>query len=456
MNRPALDLTVAIVTLGCAKNVADTDLLAGQLLASGIRVIPEPDRADAILINTCAFLTSSQEESIETILSLAEAKRTAPPARLVVIGCLAQRHGASLLEEIPEIDLLVGPGEIHSLAPRLRTLLRGKKNGSRLHLGGMESVEERWELRVVSEHCHTAYVKISEGCDRSCSFCVIPHLRGRHRSRSREGIVREVRALAKAGVREVNLVAQELTAYGIDLYGRPSLPALLADLNEIERIEWIRLLYTYPTQWSDDLIAAIRELPRVVPYVDLPIQHVDEEILRAMRRPPFEKTRRLLERIREEIPGVAVRSTLITGFPGEGEPQFESLLDFVSRYRFDALGVFPYSPEPGTPAVDLPDAVDERVRIERSEEVLARQMDVSLARNRARIGQNVRLLLDATDGMGDWTGRHAGQAPEVDGVTHLRDGPDGTLRPGVFVEAVITAAEAYDLTARLGATREIG
>ena len=457
MSGPERRPRVSILTLGCAKNVADTDLLAGQLLREGIGVTPEPAEADAILINTCAFLTASQEESIEAILQMVERKKEAPGCRLVVIGCLAQRHGASLIEEIPEIDLLVGPGEVHTLAPRLRALLgNGGDPGGRVHLGGTDRVEERWEIRVVSQGRHSAYIKISEGCDRACSFCVIPKLRGGHRSRTREGIAREVATLAASGVREINLVAQELTAYGIDLYGRPSLAELLADLDAIDGVAWIRLLYTYPSNWSDRLLEAIRNLGHVVPYIDLPIQHVSEPILRAMRRPPFDRTRALLDRFRKEIPGVTVRSTLITGFPGEGEGEFRELLDFVSAYRFDALGVFAYSPEEGTDACRLPEPVPEVLREERREKVLALQRRVSLDRNRARVGRKLTLLLDAVDGKGDGIARHAGQAPEVDGVTRLRGAGAGGLRPGCMMDAVVTDADAYDLEARPAGTREGG
>jgi ribosomal protein S12 methylthiotransferase len=455
--RPPL---VHIVTLGCAKNLADTDLLAGQLLASGFRIAPVPDDADAIVVNTCAFLASSQKESVEAILELAalkEQRADGNPLRLVVAGCLSQRHGVPLLEEIPEIDLLVGPGEIHGIAPRLEKLIRSGPNGDgRIRLGGMDSVEERWEIRVVSGARHSAYVKISEGCDRSCTFCVIPRLRGGNRSRTRESIVSEVRTLAAGGVREVNLVAQELTAYGLDIYGRPALAELLRDLDRCEGIEWIRALYLYPSNWNEDLIAAFRDLPRVCRYIDMPIQHVAEGVLRRMKRPGGARTRRLLERLRTEIPGVALRTTLIAGFPGETDADFEELLSFVRDFRFDHLGAFAFSPEDGTPAAELDGQVPARLRKTRRSRILAAQREASLERNRARVGTRVRIMVDTLGPGGFPVGRHAQQAPEVDGVTRLRVAGDGGFAPGEMIDAVVTAAGVYDLVARPANRREIG
>lgn len=440
---------VSVITLGCAKNVADTDLLAGQLLRQGITVTGELRDADAILVNTCAFLTSAQEESIETILEIAEEKKQRSDQLLVVVGCLAQRHGQSLIDQIPEIDILVGPGEVHTLAARLQELIEnGCRNGDRLHLGGMESVEESWTERVVSDFKHSAYVKISEGCDRSCSFCIIPKLRGRHRSRTLDSITYEVQRLAAGGVREINLVAQELTAYGIDLNGRSTLAALITELDAVEGIDWIRLLYTYPSNWSEELFSAIRDLPSVLPYVDIPIQHVSDTILRRMNRVPWKKTAALLDRLRSEIPDLVVRTTLMTGFPGEREADFKEMLDFVKDYRFDSLGVFAFSPEEGTSAFGLADPVPEAIREERRQAIMAAQIDISHQKNSARIGQDVTLLLDSVDSSGVWTGRHYGQAPEVDGCTFLRDAGEHDLSAGSMIEAVIEVAGAYDLEAR--------
>ena len=450
---PEAGVRVAIVTLGCAKNWADTDLLAGQLLREGVGIVPDPQQADAILVNTCAFLTASQQESIDAILELAETKRQRSDRRLVVLGCLAQRHGADLLREIPEVDLVVGPGEVHSVAARLRDWFGGGDgkpvDGGRVRLGGMDRVEEDWEIRVVSRHPHTAYVKISEGCDRTCAFCVIPRLRGPHRSRSRESIVREVAMLGRLGVREVNLVAQELTAYGADRYGRPSLDPLLRDLDAGGAVDWIRLLYTYPSNWSQRLVETIRQSPRVVPYVDLPIQHVDPAILRAMRRPPPDRTRRLLERLRERIPGVALRTTLITGLPGETKRRFRALADFVREFRFDALGVFAYSPEEGTDAAALDDPVPAAERERRRREILDLQGKIAAEIGQSRIGSALTLLIDEVEGGQGAIGRHAGQAPEVDGVTRIVGGAGAVLRPGQLRRAVVTGARKYDLEARL-------
>ncbi len=373
-----------------------------------------------------------------------------------MIGCLAQRHGDALLREIPEIDLLVGPGEVHTLAPKLRHLIASGRNGTPLvDLGGMDRVTEKWDLRVVSSGPHSAYVKISEGCDRICSFCVIPALRGRHRSRTRESVRREVRRLAAGGVREFNLVAQEVTAYGTDLYGRPSLPDLLKDLDRIPGVRWIRLLYAHPSTWTDELTECLRDLPRVCRYVDLPIQHVAPGVLRRMRRPGFARTRRLLERLRERVAGVAIRTTLLTGSPGETQKDFEELLAFVKSYRFDHLGVFAFSPEEGTAAARQPDPVPALVREERRLRLLSEQRKVSHAANRARIGQRLSLMIDSADPKGGWIARHEGQAPEVDGVTRLEAAGQRSLGPGHFCDAVIRAAGVYDLKARALKKEEI-
>lgn len=440
---------ISVVTLGCAKNAADTDLLAGQLLREGLEIAPDPAAADAVIVNTCAFLRASEKESIDVILEMAEHKKKGPGRRLVVVGCLAQRHGEELIREIPEIDWVVGPGEVHALAPRLREwMAHGVGGDDRIHLGGMETVEEQWDIRVVSRSAHSAYVKVSEGCDRTCSFCVIPKLRGPHRSRTRESIVREAEMLARAGVREVNLVAQELTAYGTDLYGRSALGDLLRDLNSVQRLGWIRMLYTYPSTWTPDLFSCLEDLPRLCRYIDMPIQHVSPRILRLMRRPGASRTRQILERLRRQNLHVAVRTTLITGFPGETDDEFEELLAWVRDYGFDHLGVFAFSPEEGTPAAALPGQLPAAVRRERRDRIMAAQREISKRRNRALVGRRVRLLIEAEHPRGGWIGRHEGQAPEVDGKTHLKCSIDRGITVGDFVEAQITSAGVYDLVAR--------
>ncbi|MBD3163190.1 MAG: 30S ribosomal protein S12 methylthiotransferase RimO, partial [Candidatus Eisenbacteria bacterium] len=432
-----------------------TDLLAGQLLREGMRIVADPREADAVLVNTCAFLTASQQESIDTILELVETKKARADQRLLVLGCLAQRHGGRLLEEIPEIDGIVGPGEVHAVAPRIRDWFGANGDGgardagATVRLGGMDRVEEDWDIRVVSRHPHSAYVKISEGCDRTCSFCIIPKLRGPHRSRSRESIVREVAMLGRMGVREVNLVAQELTAYGVDRTGRSELAALLGDLEADGAVDWIRLLYTYPSNWSDHLVETIRECSRVVPYVDLPIQHADPGILRAMRRPPPDRTRRLLDRLRERIPEVSLRTTLITGFPGETEEAFRALVELVRAIRFDALGVFAYSTEEGTDAAGLAGEVPEAERERRRGAILEIQREIAAARAGRRVGSSLTVLIDEVEGGGGAIGRHAGQAPEVDGVTRIVAGGGPDVRPGEFRRVVVTGSRDYDLEARL-------
>lgn len=448
---------IALITLGCPKNVADSDLLAGQILREGLAVTSTIAEADAVLVNTCAFLAAAERESIRSILELAEGKKARPSQRLVVMGCLAQRHGEALRSEVPEIDLLVGPGEVHRLAPLLRAILAGKGVGpAATRIGGLDRLHGDWDLRVVSGRRHSAYVKISDGCDRRCSFCVIPRLRGPQRSRPPGSIIREVERLAGGGVREINLVAQELTAYGTDK-GKPgALPALLRRLDQIEGIVWIRLLYTHPATWTEELTDCLMSLPRLCRYVDIPIQHVSERVLRNMRRPSFRRTRRLLERLREKIPGLFVRTVLLTGFPGETDEDFEEMISFVREYRFDHLGVFEFSPEPGTPAASFERQVPPAVRRSRRRRILAAQRKISERLNRERVGRRALLLLDEKDPRGGWRARHQGQAPEVDGRTRLRYLTGRPLRPGDLIEAVITRASIYDLEARPATEEEKG
>lgn len=430
--------------------------MLGQLHRAGFPVAARVEDASLVVINTCAFLTASQAESIETILEVARLKKRGRLRKLVVSGCLAQRHGASVLDEIPEIDYLLGPGTIDQVGDVAAGLLRGDlERGARL--GGLERSGFEWEPRVLSGFRHTAYLKISEGCNNTCSFCVIPQLRGKHRSRPLEQVVAEARRLGAAGVKELTVIAQDTTSYGIDLYGRFSLDRLLEALDAVPGVEWIRLLYTYPRYWTEGLLESFSRLEHLCPYVDIPIQHAADRILHRMRRGAgWPETEALLRRIREAAPEMTVRTTVITGFPGETEEEFRFLLNFLREFEFDQLGAFAYSTEDGTGAGAMEDQLPEEVREERRHQVLRQQQAISLRRNRARVGRTLQVLIDDVDsGKGLARGRWAGQALEIDGQVLLRTpGRNGgrALEAGELVPAIVQGTGPYDLIGRLDGT----
>lgn len=445
---------IAVVTLGCPKNLVDSETMLGHLHRAGFRVASRLEDAALVVVNTCAFLTLSQQESVEAILQVAQLKERGSLRRLVVAGCLPQRHGASVLEEMPEVDYLLGPGTLDEVAEVAHGLLRGDlERGARL--GGLDRMEVDWEPRVLSSYRHTAYLKISEGCDRKCTFCIIPQLRGLHRSRPLEEIEAEARRLAGAGVRELAIVAQDSTAYGRDLYGRYSLDRLLERLDQVEGIRWIRLLYTYPQAWTERLLDCFARLPRLVPYVDIPVQHASDRVLRGMRRGVhWDRTESWLRKMRAAVPGMVLRTTVIAGFPGETEADFEILLRALREVEFDHLGAFAYSTEEGTPAAELPGQVPEEVRQERRGRILAQQRAISLRRNKSRIGQELEVLVDSVDEeRGLAFGRWAGQALEIDGQVRIalpsggRRGPasGNRMTPGEFVRVRVRGAGPYDL-----------
>jgi ribosomal protein S12 methylthiotransferase len=450
---------VSLVALGCPKNLVDSEVLLGSLHQAGFRVVARPEEADLVIVNTCAFLTAAQEESIETILRLARLKEEGNLRHLVVAGCLAQRHGLAVLEELPEVDYLLGPGELASVVEVVRGLIDGDlPRGGRL--GGLDRPGLDWRARVLSGQRHAAYLKISEGCSRSCAFCIIPRLRGPHRSRAAEEIVAEAERLASAGVRELTLVAQDTTAYGLDLPGGPTLDGLLERLDRVAGLRWLRLLYTYPGRWNRRLVEAFARLEKLVPYVDIPIQHAADGVLRRMGRGcDWATTEKLLLELRTSVPGMVLRTTVLTGFPGETEEEFEFLLRALRDFEFDHLGAFAFSREEGTPAAGLPGQVAPEVAEERRDRVLLQQRGVSLRRNRARIGEELEVLLDAVEvEKGIAVGRWAGQAMEIDGrvLVPLRrhasgaagdevPGPPMALVPGEMVRVRVRGAGPYDL-----------
>ncbi len=440
-----------LLTLGCPKNLADSELMLGALSQAGFEITLDPEEANVLLVNTCAFIEAAKKESIDAILDAAEVKKRGVGKRLVVAGCLSQRYAEELADTMPEVDVFVGTGNFLDLPELLRRTeapeLRSIPYAGAAHLLPKASV-----ARIKLGDFFTSYLKISEGCNHKCAFCIIPKIRGLHESRPVAEIVAEARSLAGGGVRELNLIAQDLTAFGRDLKQQSSLAALLHELSSIEELRWIRLLYCYPNFVTDELLDAIAELPKVVKYIDMPLQHADDAILRAMRRERSGASlRKLLDRVRARIPAVVLRTSFIVGFPGETDAAFARLVDFVRDEQFDRVGVFTYSQEENTAAFAMAEQVPERVKRARRARLMAAQSDISLEKNRALVGREMEVLVEGpmSGRATRLRGRTAGQAPEIDGSVFLA----GDAEPGEFVRARIEKALSYDLHATVsGAT----
>lgn len=474
-------MKIGFVSLGCPKNLVDSEVMMGLSQAGGHTLTPDPAEADVLVVNTCAFIDSAKEESINTILELAEFKKTGACKRLVVTGCLGERYRDELRAQIPEIDAVLGTGDVPqvvgaiegarpngviplTLVQTIADLKVGTTGINKSRVPSPESRERELPTylydtetpRVFATPRHFAYVKVAEGCDYKCSFCIIPQLRGHYRSRPVEAIVREARALAARGVREIILISQDTTFYGRDLGKGAALPALLRQLNQIEGLDWIRLLYLYPTTITDDILDAIAECEKVCKYIDLPLQHASDEVLRRMRRPGTARSyNRLLNEIRERVPGVSLRTTFIVGFPGETDAEFEELRTFVRAVGFDHVGVFTYSHEEGTTAYGLPDDVPAPLKTRRRNRLMAEQKKIVGRAQRRRVGMQVQVMVDGPSPEHElvWRGRLAGQAPEIDPVVYLTDADPDVLRAGALLEAEIVGSRDYDLVARLRAPR---
>ncbi|MBE3596079.1 MAG: 30S ribosomal protein S12 methylthiotransferase RimO [Hydrogenibacillus sp.] len=429
---------VAVITLGCEKNRVDSDIMAELIERRGYTLVDDAKEASVVVVNTCGFIDVAKAESVEAILEAAELKREGLKS-LIVTGCLVQRYQEVLLEEIPEIDGLVGTGDFHRIVEAVDRALRGEKP---VFIGHPAISYEALARRLPVGP--SAYVKIAEGCNHRCTFCAIPLMRGRLRSRSVASVVREVEALVARGVKEVSLIAQDLSSYGLDIERRYLLPELIRALDAIDGLEWVRLHYLYPGAFTDALLEAMATSRTVVPYVDIPLQHSVDRILRAMKRPHTgADIRRLIARIREVIPDVAVRSSFIVGFPGETEADFEALLDFLSEVELDRVGVFTYSPEEGTPAETLPDQVPDEVKDVRANRLIEHQRAITMKKNAARVGRITSVLIERVDPeSGMAYGRTPYDAPEVDGEISVTgyEGPPGTIIP-----VRVTHAFDYDL-----------
>lgn len=431
---------IGVVSLGCAKNLVDTEIVLGYLVKAGHEIVSDPLMAEVIIVNTCGFIEDAKEESINAILEMASMKEVGLCKSLIVMGCLSQRYREELWEEIPEIDGLVGTNELDLINQLIEEVGQGER--VQKHRDGFFDYNQV-HTRLFTTGSHFAYLKVAEGCNHRCAFCVIPLIRGKFRSRRPEFIIEEAQALLEKGVQEIAVIAQDTTAYGRDL--GTSVVELLRELAKLRPQPWIRLLYTYPTSISDELLELIRETPNLVKYVDLPLQHVSGSVLRKMKRPgDYQSTVELIEKIRVEIPGVTIRSSFIVGFPGETEEDFQALLRFLETMRLNHVGIFKYSQEENSSAFDLEDQIPEEVKEARYQEAMALQQRISLQLNQELVGQELEVLLEFPSEESDLVliGRHQGQAPDVDGVVYVGR---GDLQLGQRVKVRITEAHPYDL-----------
>lgn len=433
-------INVALIALGCAKNLVDSEIISASLVASGFKLITDPEEAEVIIVNTCGFIDSAKEESIAKILAMAQYKKKKCRA-LIAAGCLAQRYGEELLAEIPELDGIFGINDLNAAVITIKQALTGKQA---VYLCGEYDIPED-APRLLSTPGHTAYLKIAEGCDNHCTYCAIPAIRGPYRSRQAAAILAEAEKLAGQGVKEINLIAQDITLYGRDKAENLTLPALLRRLAKIDGIKWIRLLYAYPDHIDDALLQTMAELEKVCPYLDLPLQHGSNEILRRMgRKLTVEKILALLDKLRRHVPGIVLRSSFIVGFPGETEADFKALLHFLQEAQLDRVGFFTYSQEEGTPAASFPEQIPEACKRERLEEAIAVQSAIVEKKQKALIGRRLEVLVDGRSAQDPniLLARSYMQAPEVDGYIRLRT---TNLKTGPFLPVVIEGFEGYDL-----------
>lgn len=433
---------VAIVTLGCEKNLVDSDIMSELIDKRGYELVTNPDEATVIVVNTCGFIDAAKEESVNTILDMADLKSSGSLKSLIVAGCLTQRYKEELMNEMPEIDGIVGTGDFDKITDIIEQSLIGERP---IYVGNPAFSYENISRRKVEEGTYTAYVKIAEGCDNTCTFCIIPSLRGNFRSRTIESIVREVEELASQGIKEISLIAQDLTNYGFDLYGERRLPDLLQEVSKVEGIRWVRIHYAYPGYFSDELIDVIAKNPKICNYIDMPLQHSEDAVLKRMRRPGRQRDiRELVAKIRDRIGQVAIRTSIIVGFPGETEEDFERLCEFIKEIQFDRLGVFTYSQEEGTAANRLSDQIDQETKEKRANILMELQRQIASERNGQFVGQTLDVLVEKYDGKNDiYIGRTQFDALEVDGEVFV-SGYDGPL--GEVIKVKITHSYDYDLS----------
>ena len=439
-------MKLLFVSLGCDKNLVDTEVMLGLLDKRGWQITDDETQADVIVINTCCFVHDAKEESIQTILEMAEYKKTGSLKALIVTGCLAQRYQEEIVKEIPEVDAVLGTTSYDKIADAIDGALEGNVSIELADVDALPLVETK---RLVTTGGHYAYLKIAEGCDKHCTYCIIPKIRGNYRSVPMERLLEEAADLAEQGVKELILVAQETSLYGRDIYGEKSLHKLLRELCRIKGIRWIRILYCYPEEIDDNLIQVMKEESKICHYLDLPIQHANNEILKRMgRRTSKEQLIAIIEKLREAIPDITLRTTLITGFPGETKEQHEELMEFVDQMEFDRLGVFTYSPEEDTPAAEMPRQVPEEVKEERQAEIMELQQEIAFEQAEDMIGREVLVMIEGKVADEDaYVGRTYKDAPNVDGLIFVNT--DEELMSGDFARVKITGALEYDLIGEL-------
>jgi ribosomal protein S12 methylthiotransferase len=437
-----MNYKIGMISLGCPKNQVDAEHMLALMDAEGWEIVDYVDGCDAVIVNTCGFIDDAKKEAIENILDMVELKKEGVISKIIVTGCLAQRYKDEIVKEIPEVDAVIGIGANGDIIKTVEEVMSG--------VDTIENYPPQCDLplegqRILTTPHYWAYLKIGEGCSNRCTYCTIPSIRGNMRSRSMENVIDEAKQLAESGVKELILIAQDTTSYGLDLYGELKLPELLNELCKIDSIEWIRLLYCYPDRITDELIETMKNQEKVVNYIDLPLQHADDKILKAMnRRGDQALIRNVISKLREEIPDVVIRTTFIVGFPGEGEEEFETLAEFVNEIEFDRLGVFTFSPQEGTPAFDMEDQVDEDIKTRRGEVIMQDQYSIMEEKNNEKIGKTYRVVVEDYDGYSDsYTGRTYMDAPEIDGLVKFTSHKD--LDIGDFVDVEIFDVEDYDL-----------
>ncbi|MGN9152336.1 30S ribosomal protein S12 methylthiotransferase RimO [Bariatricus sp. HCP3S3_E12] len=445
-------MNILFVSLGCDKNLVDTEVMLGLLAKKGHQMIDDETQADIVIVNTCCFIHDAKEESIQTILEMAQLKETAVLKKLIVTGCLAQRYKEEILEEIPEVDAVLGTTSYDEIAEVIDGLFSDspmERADARMIMKDVDYLPETQKGRLVTTGGHFAYLKIAEGCDKHCTYCIIPKIRGNFRSVPMEELIDEAKELADQGVKELILVAQETTLYGKDIYGEKSLPRLLKALCKIQGLRWIRILYCYPEEITDEMIQVIKEEPKICHYLDLPIQHASDAILKRMgRKTSKEQLISIIGKLREEIPDITLRTTLITGFPGETDEQHEELMDFVDQMEFERLGVFTYSPEEDTPAAEMPDQISEEIKQDRQAELMELQQDIVFDRNEDLIGEEMLVMIEGkVADENAYVGRTYRDAPNVDGLIFVNT--DEELVSGDFAKVKVTGAMDYDLIGEL-------
>lgn len=437
-----MNYKIGMISLGCPKNQVDAEHMLALMDAEGWEIVDYVDGCDAVIVNTCGFIDDAKKEAIENILDMVELKKEGVISKIIVTGCLAQRYKDEIVKEIPEVDAVIGIGVNGDIIKTVEEVMPG--------VDTIENYPPQCDLplegqRILTTPHYWAYLKIGEGCSNRCTYCTIPSIRGNMRSRSMENVIDEAKQLAESGVKELILIAQDTTSYGLDLYGELKLPELLNELCKIDSIEWIRLLYCYPDRITDELIETMKNQEKIVNYIDLPLQHADDKILKAMnRRGDQALIRNVISKLRTEIPDVVIRTTFIVGFPGEGEEEFETLAEFVNEIEFDRLGVFTFSPQEGTPAFDMEDQVDEDIKTRRGEVIMQDQYSIMEEKNNEKIGKTYRVVVEDYDGYSDsYTGRTYMDAPEIDGLVKFTSHKD--LDIGDFVDVEIFDVEDYDL-----------